>query len=225
MLFEYTFQWRVVWKHWPELVQGGILTLQITILSIILGLAIASVLAVLQDSKYQTARGIASTWVALARNTPALLQIYMAYFGLGAFGIHLSPYAAVLGAITFNNAGYLTEILRGGFNSIPASQKYAALGLGLSKNQAYVYVVLPQVLQAVFLPIMNQVIWAMLGTSLGMVIGLQELTGMTTFLQSQTFRPFEFYFIAACLYLVIAKLATVLAQLVAAYWFKGKATR
>ncbi len=225
MLFEYTFQWRVVWKHWPELVQGGILTLQITILSIVLGLAIASVLATFQDSKFQTARGIASTWIALARNTPALLQIYMAYFGLGAFGIHLSPYAAVLGAITFNNAGYLTEILRGGFNSIPASQKFAAQGLGLSKNQAYVYVVLPQVLQAVFLPIMNQVIWAMLGTSLGMVIGLQELTGMTTFLQSQTFRPFEFYFIAACLYLVIAKLATVLAQLVAAYWFKGKATR
>ena len=65
----------------------------------------------------------------------------------------------------------------------------------------------------------------MLGTSLGMVIGLQELTGMTTFLQSQTFRPFEFYFIAACLYLVIAKLAIILAQLVAAYMFKGKAAR
>ena len=225
MLFEYTFQWRVVWKHWPELVQGGILTLQITVLSIVLGLAIAAILAAFQDSKNPIARGVATTWIALARNTPALLQIYMAYFGLGAFGIHLSPYAAVLGAITFNNAGYLTEILRGGFNSIPASQKFAAQGLGLSKNQAYVYVVLPQVLQTVFLPIVNQVIWAMLGTSLGMVIGLQELTGMTTFLQSQTFRPFEFYFVAACLYLVIAKLATVLAQLAAAYMFKGRATR
>ena len=225
MFFEYTFQWRVVWKHWPELVQGGILTLQITVLSIVLGLAIAAVLATFQDSRNPIARGVAATWIPLARNTPALLQIYMAYFGLGAFGIHLSPYAAVLGAITFNNAGYLTEILRGGFNSVPASQKFAAQGLGLSKNQAYVYVVLPQVLQTVFLPIVNQVIWAMLGTSLGMVIGLQELTGMTTFLQSQTFRPFEFYFVAACLYLVIAKLATVLAQLVAAYMFKGRATR
>ena len=225
MFLEYTFQWRVVWKHWPELVQAGILTLQITILSIILGLLIAAILAALQDSKNPFARGIAATWIALARNTPALLQIYMAYFGLGAFGIHLSPYTAVLGAITFNNAGYLTEILRGGFSSIPTSQKFAAQGLGLSKIQVYVYVVLPQVLQTVFLPIVNQVIWAMLGTSLGMVIGLQELTGMTTFLQSQTFRPFEFYFIAACLYLVIAKLATILAQLVAAYMFKGKVAR
>ena len=119
MFLEYTFQWRVVWKHWPELVQAGILTLQITILSIILGLLIAAILAALQDSKNPFARGIAATWIALARNTPALLQIYMAYFGLGAFGIHLSPYTAVLGAITFNNAGYLTEILRGGFQFDP----------------------------------------------------------------------------------------------------------
>lgn len=220
-MFEYTFHWRVVWKHWPELIDAGLLTLQITVLSIVFGLAVAALLAVFQESKSRTARGLATSWVALARNTPALLQIYMAYFGLGAFGIHLSPYAAVLGAITFNNAGYLTEILRGGFNSVPPSQKLAARGIGLSQSQAYLFVVLPQVLQAVFLPIVNQIIWAMLGTSLGMVIGLQELTGMTTFLQSQTFRPFEFYFVTACLYLVIAKTATILAHVVAGCMFKG----
>ena len=77
MFLEYTFQWRVVWKHWPELVQAGILTLQITILSIILGLLIAAILAALQDSKNPFARGIAACtqWAegrvcALARNTP-----------------------------------------------------------------------------------------------------------------------------------------------------------
>ena len=224
-MFEYTFQWRVVWKHWPELLQSGLLTLQLTVLSIIIGLLIASVLAVFQDSKNPVTKSISITWVALARNTPALLQIYMAYFGLGAFGIHLSPYAAVLGAVAFNNAGYLTEILRGGFNSVPTSQKLAARGLGLTEMQAYLFIVLPQVLQAVFLPIVNQVIWAMLATSLGMIIGLQELTGMTTFLQSQTFRPFEFYFVAACMYLVIAKIATMLAHIIAATLFKnGKVT-
>lgn len=220
-MFEYTFHWRVVWKHWPELIQAGLLTLEITVLSIIFGLIIASVLAAIQNSTNPIARSVTASWVALARNTPALLQIYMAYFGLGAFGIHLSPYTAVLAAITFNNAGYLTEILRGGFNSVPASQRLAGLGLGMSRIQTYLFVVLPQVLQVVFLPIVNQIIWAMLGTSLGMIIGLQELTGMTTFLQSQTFRPFEFYFVTACLYLVIAKLATTMAKIAAAYWFKG----
>lgn len=220
-MFDYTFQWRVVLRHWPELLQAGILTLQITILSIVIGLTIAAALAVFRDSKNPILRDFAIVWIALARNTPALLQIYMAYFGLGALGIHLSPYTSVLGAIAFNNAGYLAEILRGGFASVPPSQKLAARGIGLNAYQAYVYVTLPQVLRAVFLPIVNQIIWAMLGTSLGMIIGLQELTGMTTFLQSQTFRPFEFYFVAACIYLVIAKIATGSAHLIAARMFKG----
>ena len=224
-MFDYTFQWRVVWKHWPELLQAGALTLQLTVLSIVIGLVIASALAAFKYSGSTTLKSIAAAWIALARNTPALLQIYMAYFGLGAFGIHLSPYTAVLGAVAFNNAGYLAEIIRGGFRSVPASQRLAARGLGLTSLQAYLYVTLPQVLRAVFLPVTNQVIWAMLATSLGMIIGLQELTGMTTFLQSQTFRPFEFYFVAACMYLVIAKLATVLARLVAVYLSRGGAVQ
>ncbi len=220
-MFDYVFQWRVVWKHWLELLQAGVLTLQLTLLSVVIGLLIAVVLAVFKDSKNRVARGTAISWVALARNTPALLQIYLAYFGLGAFGIHLTPYTAVLGAISFNNAGYLAEIIRGGFSSVPISQTLAARGLGLTEIQTYLFVVLPQVLRAVFLPIVNQVIWAMLATSLGMIIGLQELTGMTTFLQSQTFRPFEFYFVAACIYLVIAKIATTIAHLIARHLSKG----
>ena len=220
-MLDYTFQWRVVWKHWPELLQAGLLTLEITVLSIVIGLVIASALAVFRDSGNRALRSVAVSWIALARNTPALLQIYMAYFGLGAFGIHLSPYASVLGAIAFNNAGYLAEIMRGGFHTVPRSQKLAARGLGLTGVQTYLYITLPQVLRAVFLPIVNQIIWAMLGTSLGMIIGLQELSGMTTFLQSQTFRPFEFYFVAACIYLVVAKIATGIAHLVAARAFKG----
>ncbi|MBI1386377.1 MAG: ABC transporter permease subunit [Rhizobiales bacterium] len=219
-MFDYTFQWRIVWRHWPQLLDAALLTLQITVLSVVIGLAIAAVLALFRDSTNPFARAIAISWTALARNTPALLQIYMAYFGLGALGIHLSPYTSVLGAIAFNNAGYLAEILRGGFQSVPASQRLAARGLGMSGLQAYVYVTLPQVLRTVFLPIVNQIIWAMLGTSLGMIIGLQELTGMTTFLQSQTFRPFEFYFVAACIYLVIAKLTTGAAHLVARHYFR-----
>lgn len=220
-MFDYRFQWRVVFKHWPELIQAGLLTLEITVLSIVIGLAFAMALAVCRKAENPAVRWVAASWVALARNTPALLQIYMAYFGLGAFGLHLSPYTSVLAAISFNNAGYLTEILRGGMDSVSPAQRRAALGLGLNRLQAYLYIVFPQVLRTVFLPIVNQIIWAMLGTSLGMIIGLQELTGMTTFLQSQTFRPFEFYLAAALIYLVVAKIMTTAAHLTAARLFKG----
>ena len=204
-MLDYTFQWRVVWKRLPDLLEGAILTLELTILSSIIGLLIASILVVWQKSDNSFLRNFTKTWISIARNTPALLQIYMAYFGLGSFGIHLSSYVAVLGAIAFNNAGYMTEILRGGFTSISKNQNQAAKGLGLNNFQTYVYVIYPQVLKTVFLPMTNQFIWAMMGTSLGIIIGLQELTGMTTFLQSQTFRPFEFYFIAALIYIFISK--------------------
>jgi len=204
-MLDYKFQWRVVWQRLPDLLEGAILTLELTILSSIIGLLIASILVVWQKSDNIFLRNFTKTWISIARNTPALLQIYMAYFGLGSFGIHLSSYVAVLGAIAFNNAGYMTEILRGGFTSISKNQNQAAKGLGLNNFQTYMYVIYPQVLKTVFLPMTNQFIWAMMGTSLGIIIGLQELTGMTTFLQSQTFRPFEFYFIAALIYIFISK--------------------
>lgn len=220
-MFDYTFHWRVVLKQWPQLLQAGLLTLEITVLSILSGLVLAMVLAVFRRSENKAARAISGIWVALARNTPALLQIYIAYFGLGTFGLHLSPFISVLSAITFNNAGYLAEILRGGIDAINPSQRQTALGLGLTPFQAYVYVIFPQVFKVVFLPITNQIILAMLNTSMGMVIGLQELTGMTTFLQSQTFRPFEFYFAAAVIYFIVAKTASSAASLIAVRCFKG----
>ena len=204
-MLDYTFQWQVVWKRLPDLFEGAILTLELTILSSIIGLLIASILVIWQKNNNIFLRNFTKTWISIARNTPALLQIYIAYFGLGSFGIHLSSYVAVLGAIAFNNAGYMTEILRGGFSSVSKNQNQAAKGLGFNNFQTYVYVIYPQVLKTVFLPMTNQFIWAMMGTSLGIIIGLQELTGMTTFLQSQTFRPFEFYFIAALIYIFISK--------------------
>lgn len=219
-MFEYRFQWRVVWKHLPELLDAAFLTLQITAFSVILGLALAILLAVWRKSDNRILRWFTGTWVALARNTPALLQIYLAYFGLGSLGIHVSSYLAVLGAITFNNAGYLTEILRGGMDAINPAQRNAALGLGMNSRQVYVHVILPQVLRAVFLPITNQIVWAMLGTSLGMIIGLQDLTGMTTFLQSQTFRPFEFYLVAALIYLIICETVLTAARITARLAFR-----
>ena len=219
-MLDYRFQWCVVFKHWPELLDAAFLTLELTVLSVALGLMIGLVLSVWRRSDNRLLWWFTATWVALARNTPALLQIYLFYFGLGAVSIHMSSYAAVLAAITFNNAGYLTEILRGGMDAISPAQRNAAIGLGMRPVQVYVFVIIPQVLRIVFLPITNQIVWAMMGTSLGMIIGLQELTGMTTFLQSQTFRPFEFYLVAAVIYLIVAESILITARLTARYSFR-----
>lgn len=219
-MLDYTFQWRVVWKVWPSLAQGALVTIELTILSMLIGIAIAMFLSVFRRSRSRPLYYLATGWVELARNTPALVQVYVAYFGLGAFGLHLSSYTAVLGAIAFNNAGYLTEILRGGLESISPQQRKAAISLGMTQFQAYRYIVFPQVLRIVFRPTMNQVIWAMFGTTLGSFIGLEELFGATLFESGQVFRPFEFYTVAAVAFYVIAKSTTLASRAVSARLFR-----
>ena len=219
--FDYTFQWIVVWKVLPEMFSAALVTLEVAILSMILGLIIAVFLSLGKDSKNELARTPSIIWIEIARNTPAVFQIYMAYFGLGAFGINLSPYVAVLLALTFNNAGYLAETLRGGFSSIPSTQMSASRSLGMSKIQTYWYIILPQVLRKVYYPMTNQMIWAILMTSLGTLVGMLELTGKTDQLQSLSFRTFEFYLVAAVMYFAIAKGILLASRLFAYKLFKG----
>jgi len=221
--FDYTFHWITVWNVFPQMLSAALITLEVAILSMILGLIIAVFLSLGKDSNNELARTPSVIWIELARNTPALFQIYMMYFGLGAFGIHLSPYLAVLAALTFNNAGYLAETLRGGFASIPSTQMSASRSLGMSKIQTYWYIILPQVLRKVYHPMTNQMIWAILMTSLGTLVGMLELTGKTDQLQSLSFRTFEFYLVTAAMYFVIAKGVLLGSKLLAYKLFRGDA--
>jgi His/Glu/Gln/Arg/opine family amino acid ABC transporter permease subunit len=212
-MFGYTFYWSIVWQRLPELAAGAALTLQITVLSMILGTAFGVALAIGRQGRGLGLR-LSTAWVELARNTPALFQIYMVYFGLGAFGIHLSSYVAMVAALTFNNAGYLAEVFRGGLNSVPKTQMSASRSLGMTVGQSYARVVFPQVFKTVFFPYVNQLNWALLNSSLGMIIGLRELTGATQAAQSESFRTFEFFLVAAAIYFLLSKIVEVSARLI-----------
>jgi polar amino acid transport system permease protein len=191
-------------------------TLQIAVLSMVIGVAIAVGLAVMSGSKNRLLRAIAGTWVEVARNTPALFQIYIAYFGLGQIGIQLDSYVALLAGITFNNAGYLAETFRGGLRAVPHTQVRAARSLGFGPVAAFRLIVLPQLFRIVFHPMTNQMVWAILMTSLGVIVGVNaDLTGVTQELNVRTFRTFEYFAIAAVLYYLIAKVVTLGARLLA----------
>lgn len=221
--FDYTFHWITVWNVFPEMLSAAVVTLEVAVTSMFFGLIIAVFLSLGKDSKNELLSAPSVVWIELARNTPALFQIYMMYFGLGAFGIHLSPYIAVLAALTFNNAGYLAETLRGGFASIPNTQMCASRSLGMSKLQTYWYIILPQVFRKVYHPMTNQMIWAILMTSLGTLVGMLELTGKTDQLQSLSFRTFEFYLVTAIMYFVIAKTVLLGSKLLSYKIFRGDA--
>ncbi len=219
-MFEYNFHWRPVLKNLPDLLEAGLVTLEVASLAMVLGIVIGLALALIRLKLRGPLRWFASSWVELARNTPALFQLFFFGFGLGAFGLHLTPYAIVLAGLTFNCAGYLAENFRGGFQAIPETQIRAARSLGMTSAQAYLRIVIPQVIRIVYYPITNQMVWAVLISSLGMLVGFRELSGETQFFASRTYRIFEYFAVTAVLYYVIVKIILLVSRLLAIKLFR-----
>lgn len=215
-MFNYTFQWKQVWARLPQMLDGAVVTLQVALLSMAIGLVLAVMLTMFRRSGNRILSGFATTWVEIARNTPALFQIYMAHFGVASFGIHFSPFTSLLIGITFNNAGYLAENFRGALKAIPETQPRAGRSLGMSDMQAFRYIVLPQMFRISFLPICNQMVWAVLMTSLGVTVGMNtDLYGVTQDLNALTFRTFELFAMAAVIFYLITKVIQLGAKLIA----------
>jgi polar amino acid transport system permease protein len=219
-MFEYNFHWRPVLKSLPDLLEASLVTLQVASLAMVFGILIGLALALIRLKLSGPLRWFASSWVELARNTPALFQLFFFGFGLGAFGLHLTPYTIVLAGLTFNCAGYLAENFRGGFQSIPETQIRAARSLGMTAMQTYIRIVIPQVLRIVYYPITNQMVWAVLISSLGMLVGFRELSGETQFFASKTYRIFEYFAVTAVLYYIIVKIILLFSRVLATKIFR-----
>lgn len=220
-MFNYNFRWNQALDSLPQMLEGALVTMEIAVLSMVIGISIAMILTLFRLSQIRVLSAITTTWVEIARNTPALFQIYMVHFGLGGFGIHLSPYLSLLIGIAFNNAGYLTENFRGALKAIPDTQTRSARSLGMTPLQAFQHVIMPQMLRISFLPMTNQMVWAILMTSLGAVVAMNtDLYGVTSDLNARTFRTFELFAIAAVIFYVITKVITLSARLLAARLFR-----
>lgn len=219
-MFDYNFHWRPVLKNLPDLLEAGLTTLQVAVLSMIIGIVVGLILALIRMHMRGPVKWVASSWVELARNTPALFQLFFFGFGLGAIGLHLSPYTIVLSALSFNCAGYLAENFRGGFQAIPNTQVRAARSLGMTAWQCYIRVIIPQVFRIVYHPLTNQMVWAVLMSSLGMLVGFRELSGETQALASRTYRIFEYFAVTAVIYYVIVKIILGASRLLATRLFK-----
>lgn len=220
-MFSYTFQWKQAFARLPEMLDGALVTIEIALLSMAIGIVLAVLLTGCRLSGNRVLMAVSTAWVELARNTPALFQIYMAHFGVASFGIHFSPFVSLLIGITFNNAGYLSENFRGALKAIPDTQTRSARSLGMTPIQAFGYVVMPQMLRISFLPMTNQMVWAILMTSLGVTVGMNfDLYGVTQDLNALTFRTFELFALAAVIFYVITKIIQIGARLIASRLFR-----
>lgn len=200
----YAFHFNVVWDHWRELAEGAWLTIRLSAVAMAMGLAVATVCAYAKAAGPSPLRWTIAAYVELIRNTPFLVQIFIIYFSLPALGVSVEADQAALAAMVVNFGAYGTEILRAGIESIGHGQIDAGRALGLTRLQTFRYVVLFPALKTVFPALASQFILLMLASSVVSAISAVELTAVTNSLQSTTFRPFEFYFVATGLYLGMA---------------------
>ncbi len=198
----------------PALMQGAVITLQLTIVSTIFGLMGGTVLGIARLSKVPLLSLLARAYVDFFRGTPLLVQLSIIYFGIPALlnsldiGFRFNQWGAAVLGLSLNSAAYLAEIVRAGIQSIETGQKEAAESLGLASNQTMRYVVLPQAFRRMIPPLGNEFITLLKDTSLVAVIGYQELWRQGQLIAARNFRVFEIYITAAFIYLALTILSS-----------------
>ena len=181
----------VIWRNAPLLASGLALTVLISAIAIVAGIAIGVPVAAMRMSHSRVARAAAGAYIDIISNTPVLIQILLMYLGLPEVGIRLTPVVAAVIALSLNNGAYVAEIVRGGLRSVPAGQFEAAAAIGLPRRVTFVEIVLPQAIRRIYPALTNQCILIVLGSSIASIIGAPEITQQVLFLDSRTYRTVE----------------------------------
>lgn len=230
----YSWQWERVSDYlffyednqwWPaELMEGLLVTLKISFLSLIATLCIGLITALLRLSHSVIARWLARAYVELIRNTPLLVQIYLLYFVFGPM-LGLERFSTAVLALALFQGAYTAEIFRAGLNSIAKGQFEASKSLGLSVYSTYKDVILPQVIQRVLPPLTNEVVSLIKNSSIVSVMAIFDLTTEGRNIVSETAMPFEIWFTVAAIYLMLtlslSAFATWLEHKLGGQWAKN----
>src|SRR5262252_2792215 len=200
----YVFQFGAVWREFDQLLLGAWLTVRLSAMAMVLGLAVGILCAVGKTSSSRAVRGLIQGYVEAIRNTPFLVQLLLIYLGLPALGLRLTPDQAALLAMVVNLGAYATEIVRAGIEAVPHGQLEAGRALGLKRWHIFRFVIMMPALRAVFPALGSQFILIMLASSVVSVISAEELTAVTDTIVARNFRSFEFYLVATGMYLGMA---------------------
>ena len=199
-----SFDWRLIWDNIPILLQGAVITIQITVMAVGCGFFIGMIAALANLSRFKIVRLLVKCYVELFRGTPLLVQIFMIYFALPmVIGQSINPYVAAVTACSINSGAYVSEIFRAGIQSIDKGQMEAGRSLGLTWAQTMRYIVMPQAFKAIIPPLGNEFIAMMKDTSLVSVIGFEELTRRGQLIIARTYGSFEIWTAVAIIYLIM----------------------
>lgn len=200
-------------QNWSRLLGGLAMTVELTIISLIIAAVLGLTFGLLSVSKKKTLRAIALVYVDIVRGTPLLVQAFFIYFGIpAALGLRLDPNMAGIITLSMNAGGYLAEIFRGGIESVNKGQMEAARSLGLPYSLAMTKVILPQAIRTMTPALINQCIITLKDTSILSIIGIQELTQTGRLIIANNYQAFEMWTIVAVMYFIIIMILTKISK-------------
>ena len=208
----YVWQWHRVPQYIYKVIDGELIfgplldglmvTLELSVYSIVLGLLIGLITAFLRLSDSYSGKLLATVYLELVRNTPLLIQLFVFYFVLGPIFEIDRFWVAVL-CISFFEGSFASEIIRGGILSVRKGQVEASESLGLSRAATYRYIILPQALPIILPPLAGILVNLIKHSAIVSVIAVFDLTTSGLDIISETFMAFEIWITVAAIYLGI----------------------
>ncbi len=220
----YEFQFNVVWRNFDVLIEGALLTFQLGVLAFLGGALVGFAGSAIKTYAPQPFRFIVDAYVVFITNTPALIQVYFFYFALPEVGIRWSSETCLLIGLTLNAGAYLTMIMRAGFLSVRTTEVEAGATLGMSILQLIRYVIAPHIAKTVYPALANFfIVLLVMGTSIGALVGVDELTGSAITLSTVNYRWLEYFTAIAGIYVVLTFVASIGLALAGRWAFRVKA--
>jgi His/Glu/Gln/Arg/opine family amino acid ABC transporter permease subunit len=207
-----TFDFPLIWQSLPSLLNGLMLTIQLTAISVPVGLCLALPLGIIRASDNGFAARLIYLYTYVFRGTPLLIQLFLIYYGLAQFTVIKSSFLWVflregywcsLLAFVLNTAAYTTEIIRGAIQNVPFGEVEAARAIGMSRGLVLRRIVLPQAFRIMLPAYSNEVVLMLQATSVASLVTVMDLTGTARVIIAKSFAPYEIFITIALMYLTM----------------------
>lgn len=209
---DYNLRWDSVYKYKDNLFDGFITTIIISFLSLIFSTILGLFFGLASRSWFTPLKVLSRVYVEIIRGTPLLVQILIFFYVIAnAIGLNNRFVAGVVIMALFSGA-YIAEIIRAGIESVSATQRETAKAIGLTKNQTYRYIILPQVITRVLPPLAGQFASLVKDSSLLSIISISEFTMAAREVNANTFSTLESYIPLAIGYLLLTIPISILTQ-------------
>jgi His/Glu/Gln/Arg/opine family amino acid ABC transporter permease subunit len=211
----YQFDLKIIADNIDEFVLAIVMALAVAAVSMVVSLVLGLIVALVRISRYRFLSAAARGYINFFQGAPLYVLIFWVYYGIATLlGLNFRPFTAGVIALSAQYGAFLAEIYRSGIEAIGRGQREAAVSMGLTTAQSYRYVILPQAVRVVLPSIGNMWIAMIKDSSLLSVIGVMEIMRTAYLNSNDYFRPFEFYTLAALIYIALTFLFFYSNQLV-----------